>query len=138
MRTDHARPERGFAALLYVIMLSASLLLLTVTAYAHELVARQQLAADEDADRARIAATACVSFALRALTQNPERPLPPDRIVYADTTTVCSIESATRSGNDLTLVTHAHVHSQTVRLKAEASRDASGTYRLTKVRDYLK
>ena len=138
MRMDHAHPERGFAALLYVIMLSASLLLLTITAYARELVVRQQLAADEDADRARIAATACVSFELRALTQNPERPLPPDRLVYADAATICSIESATRNGDDLTVVTHAEVHTQVVRLKAEASRDASGIYRLTKVRDYLK
>jgi hypothetical protein len=134
-QTLHAPTPRGFAALMYAIMLAASLLLLTFAAFAAEAEARQQLSLEEDSDRSYLAARACVAFTLRALTVDPDRIFASGTQVHTEVSTVCVLDRVAQTESSVDVSAQARVGSHTSRLTAHARRTATGALELESLRD---
>jgi len=131
-------PTRGFAALFYVLVLSTTLLLLTVSSYSKEEMFRRQISRDEDEERAYSAARTCIDFVIRALTVDDSRTLPTGLVVHTDSSTTCVIDAVVRSTAAVDIVAHATTEASTARLVGHAERDSNTAYHIARVRDSLQ
>jgi hypothetical protein len=110
---------RGFAALISVLIISAILITLTLTASTASFFARADLMDADDAAAAASSARGCIEVALLKLVQSSSyRPAATGDSITIDSEQSCTIESITAPGNDLLITGAGKSGASTVFLQA--------------------
>jgi hypothetical protein len=126
---------RGFAALTYVLVMSAMLLMLTIAAYSADYRIRQDLLRQQYEQQARLSAVTCVTFVLRALAQDHERTFEQGLVVHDSSSSSCIVDSVMASGTTAQIRAHATVDGYTARISATAHQSGSHSYDIDSLRD---
>ena len=97
------KQQKGFIALISILIISAILLIITTTLSLTSFFAQFDMLEHEFKEKSKAHANACVNIAKLRLVQNALAP----EVVTISGSDTCEIESISNSGNQITLRVHA-------------------------------